>query len=135
METTTPTRRTRVLIVETDGLQRDMPRAVLSTEPRLEITGATGEAEEAARNAAAVKPDVVLVGLGLEFEQDALALAQSLSAAGSRVMFANVITATELSTEGAGASCPVAIRLVRRGALSSARATSRRSFWSSRADW
>src|SRR5687767_9776577 len=83
----TNARRTRVLIVETDGLQRDMLRAVLSTEPRLEITGASGEAEEASRLATAVKPDVVLVGLGVEFEQDALALAQSLSAAGSRVMF------------------------------------------------
>jgi len=79
--------RTRVLIVESDGLQRDLLRAVLSTEPRLEITGATGDAAEATRLAGVTPPDVVLVGLGADFEQDALALAQSLSASGARVMF------------------------------------------------
>jgi len=83
----TQTKRTRVLVVESDGLQRDMLRTVLSNDPRLDLAGATGDASEAAQEAAASRPDVVLVGLGADFEQDALALAQSLSAAGTRIVF------------------------------------------------
>jgi DNA-binding NarL/FixJ family response regulator len=83
----TQTRRTRVLIVESDGLQRDMLRAVLSTDPRLDLAGATGDAAEAAREAAGGRIDVVLVGLGADFEQDALALAQGLSTGGTRIVF------------------------------------------------
>jgi DNA-binding NarL/FixJ family response regulator len=80
-------KRTRVLIVEADGLQRDMLRAVLSSDPRLALSGATGDPAEAMQEASMLRPDVVLVGLGVDFEQDALALAQSFSSAGTRVVF------------------------------------------------
>jgi DNA-binding NarL/FixJ family response regulator len=80
---------TRVLVVEADGLLRDMLRAVLSSEQRLQIVGSTGDTAEAARIAGAERPDVALIGLDSEAEQDALALAQAISANrnGARVVF------------------------------------------------
>lgn len=81
--------RIRVLVVEADGLLRDMLRSVLSTEPRLHLVGATGDASDAVRAASAERPDVTLIGLDNETEQDALGVAQSISGtkAGSRVVF------------------------------------------------
>jgi DNA-binding NarL/FixJ family response regulator len=81
--------RIRVLVVEADGLLRDMLRSVLSSEPRLLLVGATGEAAEAMRMASAERPDVTLIGLDAESEHDALGVAQSISGAkaGSRVVF------------------------------------------------
>jgi DNA-binding NarL/FixJ family response regulator len=81
--------RIRVLVVEADGLLRDMLRAVLSSEPRLKFVGATGDAGEAVRMAASERPDVSLVGLNADSEHDALAVAQSISGgkAGSRIVF------------------------------------------------
>jgi len=81
--------RIRVLVVEADGLLRDMLRSVLSSEPRLQLVGATGEAAEAMRMASAERPDVTLIGLDAESEHDALGVAQSISGAkaGSRVVF------------------------------------------------
>jgi DNA-binding NarL/FixJ family response regulator len=81
--------RIRVLVVEADGLLRDMLRSVLSSEPRLLLVGATGEATEAMRMASAERPDVTLIGLDAESEHDALGVAQSISGAkaGSRVVF------------------------------------------------
>ncbi len=81
--------RISVLVVETDGLLRDMLRTVLAAEPRLRVVGVTGDASEAVRIAAAEKPEVTLVGLAADSEVDALAVAQSISGsrAGSRVVF------------------------------------------------
>ncbi len=81
--------RIRVLVIEADSLLRDMLRAVLSTEQRLQIVGSTGDPAEAVRLAVAEQPDVVLVGLDAESERDALALAQSISSSksGPRVVF------------------------------------------------
>jgi DNA-binding NarL/FixJ family response regulator len=79
---------TRVLVVEADSLLRDMLRAVLSSEQRLQIVGSTGDAPEAARIASSERVDVALIGLDSESEQDALALAQSISASRTtRVVF------------------------------------------------
>jgi DNA-binding NarL/FixJ family response regulator len=80
---------TRVLVVEADSLLRDMLRAVLSSEQRLQIVGSTGDVAEAARLAAADRPDVALIGLDTDSEQDALALAQAISSNRScpRVVF------------------------------------------------
>src|SRR3990172_1317336 len=77
------------LVVEADGLLRDMLRTVLAAEPRLRVVGVTGDASEAVRIAATEKPDVTLVGLSGESEGDALAVAQSVSnsRAGSRIVF------------------------------------------------
>lgn len=78
-----------VLVVEADGLLRDMLRAVLAAESRLRVVGVTGDASEALRIAATEKPDVSLVGLSSDSEGDALAVAQSISGsrAGSRIVF------------------------------------------------
>lgn len=79
----------RVLIVEADSLLRDMLRAVLGQQPRLQLVGSTGDAEEALALATSQMPDVALVGLDSESEQDALAVAQSISASrtSTRIVF------------------------------------------------
>lgn len=79
----------RVLIVEADSLLRDMLRAVLDSEPKLQLVGVTGDPAEAVRLAGSEKPDVALVGLDNESEHDALAVAQAISGsrAGARVVF------------------------------------------------
>ncbi len=82
--------RIRVLVVEADSLLRDMLRAVLSAEPRLEFVGATGVPADAVRLASTEKPDVALVGLDNESEGDALAVAQAISGSrsgGARIVF------------------------------------------------
>ena len=78
-----------VLVLEADGLLRDMLRTVLAAEQRLRVVGVTGDAPEAVRLASVEKPDVTLVGLSGESEGDALAAAQSISGsrAGSRIVF------------------------------------------------
>jgi DNA-binding NarL/FixJ family response regulator len=78
-----------VLVVEADSLLRDMLRAVLSTETRLQIVGSTGDPSEAVQLAASEQPDVTLIGLDAASEHDALALAQAISSArgGSKVVF------------------------------------------------
>ena len=80
---------TRVLVVEADSLLRDMLRAVLASEQRLHIVGSTGDVVEAVRMATADRPDVALIGLDANSEQDALTLAQSISVSksGPRVVF------------------------------------------------
>jgi DNA-binding NarL/FixJ family response regulator len=81
--------RISVLVVEADGLLRDMLRTVLAAETRLRVVGVTGDAAEAIRLAASAKPEVALVGLSSDSEGDALAVAQSISGAraGSRIVF------------------------------------------------
>ena len=79
----------RILVMERDGLVRDMLRTVLRAEARIAVIGATGEAAEAIRLAAAERPDVALVGLDAAAEQDALAVAQAISNGreGPRIVF------------------------------------------------
>ncbi len=74
--------RISVLVVEADGLLRDMLRTVLMAEARLAVVGVTGDAAEAIRLAGSERPDVALVGLDSDSEHDALAVAQAIS--GSR---------------------------------------------------
>jgi DNA-binding NarL/FixJ family response regulator len=78
-----------VLVVEADSLLRDMLRAVLSSEQRLQIVGSTGDPSDAVNIATTAQPDVTLIGLDAETEHDALALAQAISSgkAGPRVVF------------------------------------------------
>jgi len=68
-----------VLIVEADSLLRDMLRAVLSSDDRLQLVGATGDHAEAIAMASNEVPDVALIGLEAEQESDALAVAQAIS--------------------------------------------------------
>ena len=81
--------RVRVLVVEADSLLRDMLRSVLSAEPRLQLVGVTGDPADAIRLASAEKPDVALVGLDADNENDALAEAQAISGsrASARIVF------------------------------------------------
>jgi DNA-binding NarL/FixJ family response regulator len=79
--------RPRVLIVEPDALLCGMLRTVLAAEARLDVAGATGNIDEALAAAGDERPDVVLIGLHADGEQDALALAQSMSGTGARVVF------------------------------------------------
>jgi DNA-binding NarL/FixJ family response regulator len=69
----------RVLVFEADGLFRDMLRTVLGAEPRLRLTGATGDVMQALTAVANDQPDIVLIGLDRETEHDALTVAQSIS--------------------------------------------------------
>jgi DNA-binding NarL/FixJ family response regulator len=80
-------RRTRVLIVEPDGLQRDLLRAVLANESRLDLAGTASYSDETAHVIASSRADVALLGLTADSEQDALAVAQAVSTAGTRVVF------------------------------------------------
>jgi DNA-binding NarL/FixJ family response regulator len=81
--------RIRVLVVEADGLLRDMLRTVLAAEARLSVVGVTGDAADALRLAGSEKPDVALVGLDNDSEHDALAVAQAISGsrASARIVF------------------------------------------------
>jgi DNA-binding NarL/FixJ family response regulator len=76
-----------VLVVEADSLLRDMLATVLRAEARLDIVGATGDLAEATAIALATSPDVALIGLDQESEQQALAAAQAISTAGARIVF------------------------------------------------
>lgn len=81
--------RISVLVVEADGLWRDMLGAALAAEPSLRVVGVTGDASEAARISAAESPDVTLVGLGGDSESESLALVQLISSSRpeSRIVF------------------------------------------------
>jgi DNA-binding NarL/FixJ family response regulator len=69
----------RVLVVESDGLLRDMLAAVLAAEPGMRVVGATADAASAVEIASASHPDVTLVGIDAASEHDALSAAQDLS--------------------------------------------------------
>lgn len=77
----------RVVVVEPDGLLREMLSAVLASEPRLHVLPSTSEPERAHEGAA--EADVAVIGINGENEQAALALAQRLSRATppTRVVF------------------------------------------------
>lgn len=81
--------RISVLVVEADGLLRDMLRTVLMADSRLAVVGVTGDPAEAIRLAGSEKPDVALVGLDADSEHDALAVAQAVSGSRSsaRIVF------------------------------------------------
>ena len=55
----------RVLIVEDEGLMRDMLRISLSAYPNLEVVGAVGDGESAVKAAEELAPDVVLMDIEL----------------------------------------------------------------------
>jgi DNA-binding NarL/FixJ family response regulator len=55
----------RVLIVEDEGLMRDMLRISLSAYPNLEVVGAVGDGESAVKAAEELAPDVVLTDIEL----------------------------------------------------------------------
>jgi DNA-binding NarL/FixJ family response regulator len=105
--------RISILVVEADGLLRDMLRTVLAAESRLQIVGVTGDAAEAIRLATNEKPDVALVGLDNDSEHDALAVAQAISGSRSsaRIVFLGehpdrrTLAALPAFRAGAGPTC------------------------------
>jgi len=78
-----------VLIVERDGLLREMLGTALRADARLAVVGAAGDADTALQLAAELLPDVTLVGIDAATEQMALGVAQRLAAAraSTRVVF------------------------------------------------
>ena len=79
----------RVLVVETDGLLREMLSAALAADARLRVVGTTGDPAAAAQLAATLDPDVALIGIDARSEQASLTVAQDIARTRphTRVMF------------------------------------------------
>ncbi|MHB1319246.1 MAG: response regulator [Anaerolineae bacterium] len=68
---------TRVLIVDDHGILRAGLRALLAEEPELTVVGEAGDGAHALRLARAVRPDVVLMDIGLP-DMDGLEVTRAL---------------------------------------------------------
>jgi DNA-binding NarL/FixJ family response regulator len=55
----------RVVVVEDEGLYRDLVRIALSTHPRLDVVGAYGDAESTLAEVPALAPDVAILDIEL----------------------------------------------------------------------
>ncbi len=73
--------RIRILIVDDHPLIREGLRAVLETQPDLELVGEACDGYEAVREALAVKPDVILMDLALPRKDGIEAMREILRAA------------------------------------------------------
>lgn len=85
----------RLLIVDDDALVRAGLRAVLGSEPDIEVVGEAGDGNEAIEQAAALSPDLVLMDIRMP-DLDGLAATQSIVSAdgdGPRVL---ILTTFEL---------------------------------------
>ena len=72
--------RLRLLIVEDEGLWRDMLRLALSTQPRMEVTGTATSKDDLHAVCAASQPDVLLVDVRLDGDTQALAAVHAVKA-------------------------------------------------------
>ena len=70
--------RTKVLIVEKEGLFRDLLARALAGEASLEAVGAAANGETAFRLAQELSPDVVLIGLSAPGDSDSIELGQRI---------------------------------------------------------
>ncbi|MDP9238317.1 MAG: response regulator transcription factor [Chloroflexota bacterium] len=68
-----------VLIVEADGLLRDMLHTVLRAQRRVHVVGVTGDISEAVQVAAGGAPDVALIGLDQDDAHVALSVAEAIA--------------------------------------------------------
>ena len=71
----------RVLIVEDEGLYRDMLRIALSTFPYIDVTGSASNGQDAIRLAAELGPDVVLMDIELGSSPNGIEAAHCIRAA------------------------------------------------------
>jgi DNA-binding NarL/FixJ family response regulator len=62
---TAATHPVRVLVLEDEGLFRDMLQTALAADPAIEVVGAVASGEEAVREAERVAPDVILADIEL----------------------------------------------------------------------
>jgi DNA-binding NarL/FixJ family response regulator len=70
----------RLLIVEDEGLWRDMLRLAFSTQPRMEVTGTATSKDDLHAVCAASQPDVLLVDVRLDGDTQALAAVHAVKA-------------------------------------------------------
>jgi DNA-binding NarL/FixJ family response regulator len=87
--------RVRLLIVDDHPVVREGLRAVLGTEPDIDVVGECGSGTEAVRLAAELRPDVVLMDLRLP-DLDGVEATRRIVAAGS----AGVLVLTTYDTDG-----------------------------------
>jgi DNA-binding NarL/FixJ family response regulator len=72
--------RLRLLIVEDEGLWRDMLRLALSTQPHMEVAGTATSKDDLRAACVACQPDVLLVDVRLDGDSRALATVQAVKA-------------------------------------------------------
>jgi DNA-binding NarL/FixJ family response regulator len=70
----------RLLVVEDEGLWRDMLRLTLSTQPRMQVVGTVTGDKELPALCASLKPDVLLVGVRIHGDAHALDAVQAVKA-------------------------------------------------------
>jgi DNA-binding NarL/FixJ family response regulator len=75
----------RLLVVEDEGLWRDMLRLALSTQPRLEVAGTATSKDDLRTLCGTLQPDVVLMDVRLDGNSQAIAAAQGIKAEWPRV--------------------------------------------------
>jgi DNA-binding NarL/FixJ family response regulator len=86
--------RMRLLIVEDEGLWRDMLRLALSTQPRMEVAGTATSKDDLQSLCASLEPDVLLLDMRLDGDEQALAAVHSIKARWPRT---GVVVLTEES--------------------------------------
>jgi DNA-binding NarL/FixJ family response regulator len=86
--------RMRLLIVEDEGLWRDMLRLALSTQPRMEVAGTATSKDDLQALCASLEPDVLLMDVRLDGDEQALAAVHSIKAQWPRT---GVVVLTEVS--------------------------------------
>jgi DNA-binding NarL/FixJ family response regulator len=87
----------RLLVVEDEGLWRDMLRLALSTQPRLEVAGTASSKEDLRALCGALQPDVLLMDVRLDANSQAIAAAQAIKSEWPHIGI--VVLATESDRE------------------------------------
>ena len=75
----------RLLVVEDEGLWRDVLRLALSTQARLEVAGTATSKDDLRTLCGTLKPDVVLMDVRLDGNSQAIAAAQGIKAEWPRI--------------------------------------------------
>lgn len=75
----------RVLVVEDEGLYREMLSVALQTAPEIEVVGAVGDAASAVQAAREKKPDVLLMDIDLGSGQDGIEVGRQIRSENPRI--------------------------------------------------